>query len=156
VGIFVIAVVGFRSRWLFHRALMCVVANMAVAALGHFFVRAEYPRPTLPAAPGDPSIAFLALVYRIDPAGNVFPSLHVAHAFALAFLLRLDRARLGAAALVMAGLLALSTLTTKQHFLADVAAGLAMAVAARTWVRWSWPRPTAVSGGARAQRPRPH
>src|SRR5689334_4954048 len=33
VGIFFIATIGFRSRWLFHRALMCVAANVAVAAV---------------------------------------------------------------------------------------------------------------------------
>jgi membrane-associated phospholipid phosphatase len=133
LGVFVIATIGFR-RSMFHRAVICIVANMLVGAVGHYFVRAEYPRPVLHAPYPDLSTAFLAFVYQIDPPGNVFPSLHVAHAFVLAFLLDLDRPRWGKVTLVMAGLLALSTLTTKQHFIADVVAGLAMALLARAWV----------------------
>jgi membrane-associated phospholipid phosphatase len=139
VGIFVIAVIGLQSRWLFHRALFCVIGNAVLAAIGHALVRAEYPRPVLTPPYPDLSIAFLAFVYRIDPPGNVFPSLHVAHAFVLALLLRYDRPRLGTVALVMACLLAVSTLTTKQHFVADVMAGLLMALAGRAWVRASLP-----------------
>jgi membrane-associated phospholipid phosphatase len=137
LGIFVLATVGFRSRRLFHYAVACVAANATVAAIGHVLVRAEYPRPLLTPPFSDLSLAFLAFVYRIDPPGNVFPSLHVAQSFALAFLLRLDRPRVGTVALVMATLLTLSTLTTKQHFLADLVAGLLMALVARAWVRRS-------------------
>jgi membrane-associated phospholipid phosphatase len=139
-GIFIIATIGFSSRWLFHRALACTAANATVAAIGHMLIRAQYPRPALHPPFADASLAFLAFVYRIDPPGNVFPSLHVAHAFTLAFLMRIDRPRVGTAVLVMAVVLALSTLTTKQHFAADVVAGLIMALAARAWVRRRLPR----------------
>jgi hypothetical protein len=132
---FIIAVIGFRSRFLYNRTLVCVAANIVVSALFHWLVRAEYPRPTLPVPAPDLSTAFLAFVYQIDPPGNVFPSLHVAHTFMITFLISLDRPRLGRVLLVMSILLALSTLTTKQHFVADVAAGLAMAFTARLWAQ---------------------
>jgi membrane-associated phospholipid phosphatase len=146
VGVFVLAVIGFRSRWLLHRALLCVLINAAIAAVGHTLVRAEYPRPVLHPPYPDLSTAFLALVYRIDPPGNVFPSLHVAQSFVLALLLRLDRPRLGTAAVVMASLLAVSTLTTKQHFVADVVAGLLMALVEWAWVRRCLPPPPGSPG----------
>jgi hypothetical protein len=135
VAIFLIGVVSFRSRFLYDRTLVCVCFNIVVAALGHAFVRAEYPRPFLPVPAPDLSTAFLAFVYRIDPAGNVFPSLHVAHTFMISFLLSLDRPKLGRLLLGMSTVLAVSTLTTKQHFIADVAAGLVMAFSARAWAR---------------------
>jgi membrane-associated phospholipid phosphatase len=127
-GIFIMAIAGLRTRRLFNRALVGVLAVMLVGATGHLLVAAEYPRPPVPAPYPDLSHAFLAWVQAVDPPGNVFPSLHVAHTTALALILRYERPRLGALAMVMAALLALSTLTTKQHFLADVAAGLIMGV----------------------------
>jgi membrane-associated phospholipid phosphatase len=127
-GIFILAMAGLSTRRLFNRALAGIGAIMMVGATGHLLVAAAYPRPVVHPPYSDLSHAFLAWVQSIDPPGNVFPSLHVAHSSALAIILRHDRPRLGAAALVMAILLALSTLTTKQHFLADVAAGLIMGV----------------------------
>jgi len=127
-GIFVLAIAGLRTRRLFDRALAGVLAIMLVGATGHLLVAAEYPRPPVPAPYPDLTHAFLGWVQRVDPPGNVFPSLHVAQTIAVALILRHERPRLGALALVMAALLALSTLTTKQHFLADVAAGLIMGV----------------------------
>jgi len=126
-GVFIIAAAGFKRRALFNRAVLAVMVVMAVGALGHIFIRAEYPRPIL--HPPYPSIsaAFMAAVQGIDPPGNVFPSLHVAHTTMLSLLLIKDRPRLGLVTLVMATALALSTLTTKQHFLADVLSGYALA-----------------------------
>ena len=126
-GVFLIAIFGFRRRQLFNRGLTAVVIVMTIGALGHIFIAAEYPRPVLHPPYPDISSAFMAFVQRIDPPGNVFPSLHVAHTSMLAFLLTRDRPRLGAVALVMATLLALSTLTTKQHFIADVLSGYVLA-----------------------------
>ena len=72
----------------------------------------------------------LRLLYGMDPPYNCFPSLHVAHSFVSALTcLRVHRG-VGVAALAAAGLVALSTLFTKQHYVSDVVAGMGMAVAA--------------------------
>ena len=126
-GVFIIAIIGFRRRALFNRALTAVVVVMTLGALGHVFVAAEYPRPILRPPYPDISSTFMAFVQQIDPPGNVFPSLHVAHTTMLALILMKDRARVGLVALAMATALALSTLTTKQHFIADVLSGYALA-----------------------------
>jgi membrane-associated phospholipid phosphatase len=131
VGVFVICIIGFRTRLLLHRALVGVFIIMILGAAGHLLVSAEYPRPVLSPPYPDLSTAFLALVQKIDPPGNVFPSLHVAQTTGLALLLYRDGSRLGPLALLMATLLALSTLTTKQHFIADVISGYALAFLAR-------------------------
>ena len=130
-AIFVMAIVGFRRRALFNRALIAVVGVLMVGAMGHLFIGAEYPRPIIYPPYPDISSAFLAAVQHIDPPGNVFPSLHVAHTSLLSLLLVRDRPILGRVALVMATLLAVSTLTTKQHFLADVIAGYLLAFTGR-------------------------
>ena len=91
----------------------------------------------------------MALVQQIDRPGNVFPSLHVAQTSTLAFILYRDRPRLGAFTIFIAALLALSTLTTKQHFIADVISGYALAFAARAY------RAARATGRGRAARRRP-
>jgi membrane-associated phospholipid phosphatase len=130
-GVFLIAIAGIRRRSLFKRALTAVFIVMSIGALGHIFIGAEYPRPVLHPPYANISEWFLASVQRIDPPGNVFPSLHVAHTTMLALILLKDRPRLGRVALAMATALALSTLTTKQHFVADVVSGYALALFGR-------------------------
>ncbi len=132
-AIFIMAIAGFRRRRLFRRAALAVVCVMLIGAMCHLLIGAEYPRPVLREPYPDLSSAFMAWVQRVDPPGNVFPSLHVAHTSMLSLILIKDRPRLGAVALVMATMLALSTLTTKQHFLADVAAGYVLAFAGRAF-----------------------
>ena len=88
-------------------------------------------------------------VQSVDAPGNVFPSLHVAHTTMLSILLMRDRPRLGRVAFVMAQLLAISTLTTKQHFIADVVSGYALAaLGAHLALRGLTPRPEGVKGQA--------
>jgi membrane-associated phospholipid phosphatase len=152
VAIFLVGVLGFQSRFLYNRALVGICVNVVVGALGHYFVKAEYPRPVLPVPYPDLSTWFLAKVHEIDPPGNVFPSLHVAHSFMISFVMAMDRPRLGRVMLGMSIVLALSTLTTKQHFVADVVAGLAMALVLRAWARQELAR--AVSAANASARPR--
>jgi membrane-associated phospholipid phosphatase len=132
-GVFILAIAGFRRKALFNRALQAVAVVMVIGALCHVFIGAEYPRPILRPPYPDVSAAFMAWVQHIDRPGNVFPSLHVAHTTLLASLLIKDRPRLGAVALVMATLLAASTLTTKQHFIVDVLSGYLLAFIGRAF-----------------------
>ncbi|HEX4510784.1 MAG TPA: phosphatase PAP2 family protein [Burkholderiaceae bacterium] len=133
-AIFAIAIAGFQTRAYFNRALVSVGFILAVGLVCHRFIPAVYPRPVLHPPYPDISYAFMAWVQRIDPPGNVFPSLHVAHTWALALIVHRENRRLGRVLIVMSALLALSTLTTKQHFVADVVSGLLLAVAARLLV----------------------
>jgi membrane-associated phospholipid phosphatase len=135
-AIFIIAIAGFRTRVYFNRALAGVFLILAIALVGHVLVRAEYPRPLLALPHHGISEVFMAWVQSIDPPGNVFPSLHVAHTSSLALILYAENKRLGRVVIVMAALLALSTLTTKQHFVVDVVAGFALAALSRTLMLW--------------------
>jgi membrane-associated phospholipid phosphatase len=71
-----------------------------------------------------------ALNYTIDPPMNCFPSLHVGTmTLATLVTLRVDKV-IGSLAVAIALLIALSTLLVKQHYLADVFAGAAVATLA--------------------------
>jgi membrane-associated phospholipid phosphatase len=98
------------------------------------------PRP--PEVGGDGFAVWgLRFLYDADPPYNCFPSLHVAHSFVSALTCyRLDR-RLGVAALVCASLVAVSTLFTRQHYIADVVAGIALALVAYVLILRGHPRP---------------
>jgi membrane-associated phospholipid phosphatase len=130
-AIFVIALIGFQTRAHFDRALAGFGLIMLAGLAGHRLVAAEYPRPLLHPPHRGISEAFMAWVQAVDPPGNVFPSLHVAHTSSLALFLHHENPRLGRIVIALATLLAISTLTTKQHFVADVIAGFALAAMAR-------------------------
>lgn len=72
----------------------------------------------------------LRFLYDADPPYNCFPSIHVAHSFVSALTVQRVHKRLGAGAVVCAVLVALSTLYTKQHYIVDVIAGIALALIA--------------------------
>lgn len=72
----------------------------------------------------------LRVLYGADPPYNCFPSIHVAHSFVSALTITRVHRRLGLTALACAALVALSTLFTKQHYVADVIAGTLLALAA--------------------------
>jgi membrane-associated phospholipid phosphatase len=71
----------------------------------------------------------LRILYDSDPPYNCFPSLHVAHSFVSALACYRVHRGLGVTAVGCAALVALSTLFTKQHYVADVVMGIFMAVA---------------------------
>ena len=69
----------------------------------------------------------LEFLYAADPPYNCFPSLHVAHSFVSAFTCYRVHRRLGVGATIAAGLVGVSTLFTKQHYVLDVIAGVLLA-----------------------------
>jgi membrane-associated phospholipid phosphatase len=72
----------------------------------------------------------LRFLYDADPPYNCFPSLHVAHSFVSALAAYRVHHTLGFVAVSCAWLVAISTLFTRQHYVADLIAGILLAVAA--------------------------
>jgi membrane-associated phospholipid phosphatase len=87
------------------------------------------PRPDT--VPGDGFAVWgLRFLYDADPPYNCFPSIHVAHSFVSALACHRVHRPLGRVAFSCAALVALSTLFTKQHYVADVIAGVLLALTA--------------------------
>jgi len=83
----------------------------------------------------------MAMLYQVDRPSNCFPSLHVSTTILAALCaLKVDRV-LGWGGLVLAAAISASTMFVKQHYLADVLSGAALAVAA--W--WFLVRPVPVT-----------
>jgi len=78
------------------------------------------------------TLAF-AVLYGTDPATNCVPSLHVSLALLGATSFWPERRRLAGACLGWATLIAVSTLTTKQHYAVDVVSG-ALVAAGAAWL----------------------
>ncbi|HEX6976000.1 MAG TPA: phosphatase PAP2 family protein [Vicinamibacterales bacterium] len=115
-----------RDRTLFKRLLQAQLAVMIVSYLGFLLYPTIAPR-----VEGGTPATFaewaLQLVYALDQPYGCFPSLHVAYSFVSAFACFRVHRGIGIAAAAWAGLIALSTLFTKQHYAVDAIAGAALA-----------------------------
>lgn len=109
------------------RTLLAVLTANACCWVGFVLFPAHYPRPPLDGVSPVWLHDALASMWRDDLPGNTLPSIHVTTSLLVA--LRLREARGGPVWLLWGGAIALSTLTVKQHFVADVVAGVVLALA---------------------------
>ena len=110
--------------------------SMAIATLIACIIFIYYPtlmyREPLSDSPADSA---RALLYLIDLPTNCFPSLHVALSTLAAFFMCKQSKMWGIFAVIWACLIAISTMTVKQHYFADVIGGALLAVVALLAVR---------------------
>jgi membrane-associated phospholipid phosphatase len=114
-------------------------AALVITLSGIIFLVHPTTITRLPFGGGGFSGSVLRWVRSIDPPNNCFPSLHVGLAACGFLAWRKAEPRHGVIPLLWAGLIALSTLTTKQHYVLDVLGGLL--VAAIAWVTFFVLRP---------------
>lgn len=118
-----------RQEGLLRRTVYAYLTVWIVAYLAFVLYPTEAPRPVRIEGNGFAEWG-LRILYDADPPYNCFPSLHVAHSFVSALACYRVHRRLGAVALGCGALVGLSTLFTKQHYVADVIAGMIMALVA--------------------------
>ncbi len=111
------------------RTFITFLTIWSVAYVFFFVYPTRAPRPDTVAGEGF-AVWGLRFLYSADPPYNCFPSLHVAHSFASAIACSRVHRKVGVAALTAAVLVAIATLLTKQHYVLDVIAGVALAWAA--------------------------
>ena len=126
VFIIVLPVLVVRQRELFRRGMQGYLTVMLLAYAGFFLYPTAAPRPD--DVPGGGFGGWsLRLAYDLDPPYNCFPSLHVAYSFVAALTCWRVHRGVGVAAAVWAALIGVSTLYTKQHYVADVIVGALLA-----------------------------
>jgi membrane-associated phospholipid phosphatase len=115
-----------RQEALIRRTLLAYLTVWSVAYAFFLLYPTGAPRPETVSGEGF-GVWGLKLLYSADPPYNCFPSLHVAHSFVSALACFRVHRRTGIAAALGACLVGISTLYTKQHYVADVIAGTALA-----------------------------
>jgi membrane-associated phospholipid phosphatase len=116
----------FRTR-IFQAACLTMIAAWVVSYGFYIFLQSEMIRPVLTGA--DKFTAMIREVYAGDNPYNCFPSLHTSISTILAiYWFRVNR-RLGILGAIWTALIVASTVLIKQHYLADLVAGLALAFA---------------------------
>jgi membrane-associated phospholipid phosphatase len=114
----------FRNR-VFQSAALSMIGAWLVSYLFYFFLQTEVLRPTITAA--GPLFDMIRAVYAGDQPFNDFPSLHTSISTILAIhWFRVDR-RIGWPVAIWTALIVASTVFVKQHYMADLVAGLALA-----------------------------
>lgn len=110
---------------------------LQVVSCGIFFVFPTiYPRELFPVPTDLPQWlqATWSWLRTQDAATNCLPSLHVSSVYLSAFaFLSENRRKMFWTFFIWSTAIALSTLTTKQHYLADIVSGLAFSVVFYTW-----------------------
>jgi hypothetical protein len=116
----------------FRRFVISVLACNALAFVVFLLCRDHVPRQSL-AGMAEPLHTFYETLYRFDPAGNTFPSLH---AVDTVLVLRSLAGQAGSGWYAAWGsLIVLASVLTRQHVIADVVAGGILAYAVDTVVR---------------------
>jgi membrane-associated phospholipid phosphatase len=125
---FVLALV-VPDRAFLRRTAMLAVAVIVASAAVFFVFPTEIVRPAF-TTEWRFGAWLLRLVHDVDTCRNCFPSLHVSLSVFMGLAIGRARPRWRFAAWTWASLIVLSTLFTRQHYVVDVAGGLALGLGA--------------------------
>lgn len=125
----VLPVLVIQQEELIRRTVWAYLTVWIVAYISFVLYPTVAPRADIVAGEGF-AVWGLRFLYDADPPYNCFPSLHVAHSFVSALACYRVHRALGIFTMLCASLVALATLFTKQHYVADLIAGILLALAA--------------------------
>lgn len=112
------------SRYLYAALAVNLISELIFILWPTAIDRTLFP---LPGQNGDASVGLLHLIRKLDNPGNCFPSLHVSTSLLSAFALWRHGSKRFYFALLWAIAIAVSTMTTKQHYFVDVISGTILA-----------------------------
>jgi len=106
----------------FRRVAVSYLMEFVLAFIVFLLYPVKMIRPVV--IPDSITTKLVAILYKIDPGFNVFPSMHVANSLLVALIFYRYNKTLGKFFMLIAVLISLSTLYIKQHYLWDVVAGI--------------------------------
>ncbi len=113
-----------------NKYLYSFMAMQLFACLLFVFFPTTYPRADWPLTPemtGPLTYAAFTLFRKLDTANNCCPSLHVSSVYLAAYVYLDEQRQKLPFYFIWASAVAVSTLTTKQHYFVDIVAGLGLA-----------------------------
>lgn len=125
-----------KSRAVFTRALVALIAGYSINLLTFFLWPTMLPRDGLPGGVHEGGFAWL---YSLDTPCNCFPSGHITAPLIAFYALAVEQRRWRTALWLIFALLCPTILTTKQHYFADLLGGLATG-AFGIWISGLWMR----------------
>jgi membrane-associated phospholipid phosphatase len=111
---------------IFTIAALAISLDLVISYLVFFFYQTRVERPVILGS--DVSSSILRTIYSLDKPFNAFPSLHTSLSTLLALLWGRIGSRIQPAIALWAVFIIASTLFTKQHYIADVLGGVAVAL----------------------------
>jgi len=124
IGVSLLVFLFLRVR-VYRSAAVAMIVVWFISYACYFFLQSYVARPNISGT--DPFSGLIRSIYASDQPYNDFPSLHTSLSTIIAIhWWRIDR-RLGIAAAIWTALIVASTVLVKQHYLADVIGGLALA-----------------------------
>jgi membrane-associated phospholipid phosphatase len=131
IGVSLIAFLFFRVR-LYRSAALTMIVVWFISYAFYFFLQSYIARPQVIGS--DPFSGLVRSIYASDQPYNDFPSLHTSLSTIIAIhWWRVDR-RIGVPAAISTALIVASTVLVKQHYVADLVGGLALAGVTSTLV----------------------
>lgn len=131
-ALLVAALATLRDPMAFRRALVAFAVVTAVA-IALFMAHPVASPSRLDPEGGDATVALLRWLHRNDPSTNAFPSLHVTYVVLSAGMIARCRPRARWFVWALGAAVAVSTLTTRQHWLGDALAGALLGAAGLWW-----------------------
>lgn len=118
-----------RSRELIYRTMSAYVVSLAINATIWALYPTTYPRPAAPVG-GSLTEAYYLLMMQMDTPLNCLPSGHITSPAVMAWAVARENPRYAKAIWMSYAILAVSVLTTKQHYFWDIVAGMGCAALA--------------------------
>jgi membrane-associated phospholipid phosphatase len=117
----------FLPQKVFAQTVVVCLYILVFHTLIFLFFPTTYPREDMQNPGGFLGWLIFNVIHNLDAPRNCYPSLHVSLPFTLSFIWLRYRPKIGVLFLVWAIVIALSTLTTKQHYILDVLGGIIVA-----------------------------
>lgn len=122
----------------YNRFLYAFLFLQVLSSTVFMFHPTTFPRELFPLVQdGSLTTRFFTHLRTVDAPTNCFPSLHVSSCYLSSFLFIKEKRHLFPIYFIWASLIGVSTLTTKQHYLADVISGLGTALLVY-WLFYGW------------------